>query len=594
MHPYVLLLAAATLVSASCGGAVALHHRDHRGSQLAGALIFGCGYWSLCQVLACLSPNAAWAAIWFRVSGFGWLYIGPLTLHIYMEAVDDRRLWVRRARDGFYVAGTVLLASVLWTNWVIAGAEPVAWGYHFRAGPAYLLTHGLATLGVGLGARRWRQIGRAHATLGVGLGVAIAWRRLSRLSDAEMKQLPWVGVAMATPFAVATVTDAILPALGIPFPPLASTALAFLAVVTVWIVVHYGYSMLLPGPFAAEILSMLPDGVALLRPDDRIRIANAGLARLADCSPEELADMPIGELLSWGFESEEFDEVDCEVIGASGRRVPVTVSALGVRDRQGHVIGRALIVRDLREVADLRTRLVTSARLAAVGELAAGIAHEINNPLAFVRSNLSQFDTLWKVVCAELPEDGRKRISEVIADVEELVSDSLEGVDRAAEIVRGVKSFAHAGSEKRELADLNQLLDDALRIASPQLRKRIQVVRNYAELPPIPCSAQPLRQVFLNLVMNASQAMDGQGTIRVATEPIEGGVAAIVEDDGCGIPPELIDRIFDPFFTTKPVGEGTGLGLGIAYQIIEQHRGKISVESQPGRGTRFRVHLPLD
>jgi signal transduction histidine kinase len=576
VHPYVPLLAAATLVSASCGGAIFLHHRDHRGSRLAGALMFGCGYWSLCQLLACLSTGPAQAELWFRISSFGWLYIGPLTLHIYMEAVDDRRTWVRRTRDGFYLAATALVGMVFFTDWVIAGAMPVPWGYLFRAGPAYMLSHGLATLGVGL-------------------GIAIAWHTISRLSDAELRQLPWVVVAVGTPFAVATVTDAILPVMGIPFPPLASVALAFLALVTVWIVVRYGYSMLLPGPFAAEILAMLPDGVALLRPDDRIRSANAGLARLAERTPEELEDTPIGELLSWSFDSAEFDEVDCEVIGASGRRVPVTVSSLGVRDRQGHVIGRALIVRDLREVADLRTRLVTSARLAAVGELAAGIAHEINNPLAFVRSNLSQFDSLWKVVRGELDAEAATRIAEVLADVEELVDDSLEGVDRAAEIVRGVKSFAHAGSEKRELADLNQLLDDALRIASPQLRERVRVLRDYADIPPIPCSAQPLRQVFLNLVMNASQAMeDGQGTIRVATQPIEGGVAAIVEDDGSGIAPEVIDRIFDPFFTTKPVGEGTGLGLGIAYQIIEQHRGKISVESHPGRGSRFRVHLPLD
>jgi signal transduction histidine kinase len=399
---------------------------------------------------------------------------------------------------------------------------------------------------------------------------------------------------MAVPFAVATVTDAVLPVLGVPFPPLASPALAFLAVITVWIVVHYGYAMLLPGQFAPEILAMLPDGVAMLRIDERIRSANEGFARLAGRSVEELEDMPIGEILSWSFESEDVDDVDCEVIGPSGRRVPVSVSASAIRDRQGNLLGRVLVLRDLREVADLRTRLVTSARLAAVGELAAGIAHEINNPLAFVRSNLSQLDSLWKVVLGEIGEAGRKRLAEVVKDVEELVGESLEGVDRAAEIVKGVKSFAHAGSEKRELADLNQLLDDVLRVASPQLRERVAVVRDYEDLPPIPCSSQPLRQVFLNLVLNASQAVAMEGTIRVATCSIDGGVAAIVEDDGCGIPPELIDRIFDPFFTTKPVGEGTGLGLGIAYQIIEQHRGKITVDSQPGRGTRFRVHLPLD
>ena len=575
MHPYIPLLAAATLVSAFCGGAVFLHHRNHRGSRLAGTLLAGCGYWSLCQLMACLAPDPARAEFWFRIAAFGYVFIGPLALHVFMEAMGDERRWVERVRDVLYAAAALLVGAVLFSDWIIVAATPVPWGHWMLVGPLYPLTHGLASVGVLLGG-------------------AVAWRTLSRLSDAERQQVPWVALAVGVPFTVATVTDSIFPSLGIVFPPLATTALAFLSIVIVWIVMHYGYSMLTPGPFAAEILAMLPDGVAMLRADERIRSANEGLARLAERSVEELEDTPIGELLSWSFESEEFDDVDCEVIGRSGRRVPVSVSAAAIRDRQDNVLGRVLIVRDLREVADLRTRLVTSARLAAVGELAAGIAHEINNPLAFVRSNLSQFETLWKAVRTELDDDRAERLADVIHDVEDLVAESLEGVDRAAEIVKGVKSFAHAGSEKRELADLNQLLDDVLRIAAPQLRERVEVVRDYADIPPIPCSSQPLRQVFLNLVMNASQSMDGQGTIRVATRPIEGGVAVIVEDDGCGIAPELIDRIFDPFFTTKPVGEGTGLGLGIAYQIIEQHRGKITVESEPGRRTCFRVHLPMD
>ncbi|MGH0030080.1 MAG: ATP-binding protein [Myxococcota bacterium] len=569
------MLAASTLVSAFCGGAVFLHHRDHRGSRLAGTLLAGCGFWALCQLLACLSPDPAHAETWFRLSGFGWIFIGPLALHVFMEAMADERVWVRRVRDGLYAACSLLLGCILFSDLLIRGVTSVDWGYAMAVGPLY-------------------PTGHVVASIGVTLGAAIAWRTLSRLSDAERRQIPWIAVAVGLPFTVATVTDSVFPTLGVSFPPLATPALAFLAVVIVWVVVHYGYSMLTPGPFAAEILALLPDGVAMLRPDERIRSANEGLARLAGRTREQLEGTPIGELLSWSFESEEFDDVDCEVIGPAGRRVPVSVSATAIRDLQGNVLGRVLVVRDLREVADLRRRLVTSARLAAVGELAAGIAHEINNPLAFVRSNLSQFDTLWKVVRSELPDHRAEHIAEVLTDVEELVAESLEGVDRAAEIVKGVKSFAHAGSEKRELADLNQLLDDVLRMASPQLRERVEVVRDYADVPPIPCSSQPLRQVFLNLVMNASQAMEGQGTIRVATEHIEGGVAAIVEDDGCGIAPELIDRIFDPFFTTKPVGEGTGLGLGIAYQIIEQHRGKITVESQPGRGTVFRVHLPMD
>jgi PAS domain S-box-containing protein len=576
VHWYVPLLAAATLISAACGGAVFLHHRQHRGSQRAGLLLFGCGYWSACQLLACVAPDPARADAWFRAGAFGWVFIGPLTLHVFMDALGDTRRQVRLARNLLYAIAGALLLATFSTDLVLRAARPVAWGYWIEVGPLYALTH-------------------MNATLGVGLAGAISLRVLARLSDAERRQVPWLALAVAVPLVVSTVTDCLLPVLGVPFPPLATAALAFLSLLIVWIVVHYGYSVLTPGSFASEILSLLPDGVVMLRPDERIRAANQGLARLTGRSVEELHDLQIGELLTWSFESEEFDDVDCELVARSGRRVPVSVSASALRDRQGHVLGRVLVVRDLREVADLRRRLITSARLAAVGELAAGVAHEINNPLAFVRSNLSQFERLWKQLRDELDRAGRSHaVADVLADVEELVADSLEGVDRAAEIVRGVRSFAHAGSEKREPADLNELLDDVVRVASPQFRGRVRVETRYASLAPIPCSAQQLRQVFLNLVLNASQAMPSGGVIRLVTEAIDGGVAAIVEDEGVGIPPEIVDRIFDPFFTTKPVGEGTGLGLGIAHQIVEQHRGTISVESMPGVGTRFRVTLPAD
>jgi signal transduction histidine kinase len=252
-----------------------------------------------------------------------------------------------------------------------------------------------------------------------------------------------------------------------------------------------------------------------------------------------------------------------------------------------------VVVRDLREVADLRHRLVTSARLAAVGELAAGIAHEINNPMAFVRANLSQLESRWKDVRAELEHAGRAdALHETLGDVDELLADSLEGVDRAVEIVRNVKGFAHPGNGGREPVDLHRIVEDALRLISPQLRGRAEVEKDFQELPELLGVPQQLRQVFVNLLLNASQAISPGGRIQLATRSENGRAVVIVADDGPGIAPEIIDRIFDPFFTTKPVGEGTGLGLGIAYQIVRSHGGAIKVESPPGQGATFRVELP--
>ncbi len=151
MHPYIPLVAAATLISAACGGAVFLHHRNHRGSQLAGLVLFGCGFWSLCQLLACLSPDPARAELWFRVSAFGWLYIGPLSLHVFMEATGDERRPIRVARNALYAIGSTLLVATLFSDLILAGAIPVEWGYLFVTGPLYPLSHLNATAGVALG-----------------------------------------------------------------------------------------------------------------------------------------------------------------------------------------------------------------------------------------------------------------------------------------------------------------------------------------------------------------------------------------------------------------------------------------------------------
>jgi len=180
-----------------------------------------------------------------------------------------------------------------------------------------------------------------------------------------------------------------------------------------------------------------------------------------------------------------------------------------------------------------------------------------------------------------------------VTDGDALIEESLEGVDRAAEIVRGVRGFSHAGGGERVPTDLNALLDEVLRMLGPRLRGRVTLECTYVDLPRVRCSPQELKQVFLNLLVNAEQAVPDGGRIRVATSRGRDFVGVLVEDDGCGIAPELVERVFDPFFTTKPVGVGTGLGLGIAYKIVKGHAGEIAIESRAGAGTRVRVRLPV-
>jgi signal transduction histidine kinase len=243
------------------------------------------------------------------------------------------------------------------------------------------------------------------------------------------------------------------------------------------------------------------------------------------------------------------------------------------------------VVRDHREVAALRSRLIMSGRLAAVGELAAGIAHEINNPIAFVKSNLNQLIGDWEGAEKSMDPD-------VFQEGRELLEESLEGASRVADIVKDVRGFAYAGRGERETADVNDLLAATLRIAEPQLRHHANVELDFGRIPLLLGRVQELKQIFLNLLLNASHAIADGGNIRISTEFVDPNVLVRIEDDGCGMAPDLLERIFDPFFSTKKVGEGMGLGLSLSYQMVKNHGGEIRAESEPGRGTCFSVSLP--
>jgi two-component system, NtrC family, sensor kinase len=243
-----------------------------------------------------------------------------------------------------------------------------------------------------------------------------------------------------------------------------------------------------------------------------------------------------------------------------------------------------VMVRDLREIEALQQRLVLSGRMVAVGQLAAGVAHEVNNPTSYVRSNLLLLREYW-----QKPAEER---ASIYADGGELIDESLEGIERIASIVQQIGRFSRGGGDERERADLNLILDAALRMARPRLGD-VRIERAPSALPEIDCAPRELEQVFLNLLLNAADAVGSAGTVRVASAAVGARARVDVADDGAGIPPEHLARVFDPFFTTKPVGKGTGLGLAISYEIVQRHGGEIEVRSELGRGTVFSVWLPL-
>ncbi len=260
-------------------------------------------------------------------------------------------------------------------------------------------------------------------------------------------------------------------------------------------------------------------------------------------------------------------------------------------------------------------QLLQSEKLASIGQLAAGVAHEINNPVGYVYSNLGtlqeytdglcrmleSYEKLESLVANDEPELQRLRELKTELDVEylkddvrNLVSESREGIARVKGIVQDLKDFSHVDEAEWQWADLHRGLDSTLNIVNNEIKYKAKVIREYGELPSVECLASQLNQVFMNLLVNAAHAIEEQGTITIRTGmQAEDNVWVEISDTGSGISAENMKKIFDPFFTTKGVGKGTGLGLSLSYGIVNKHGGHIEVSSEIGKGTTFRILLPV-
>ncbi|MBW3550894.1 MAG: sensor histidine kinase [Proteobacteria bacterium] len=265
-------------------------------------------------------------------------------------------------------------------------------------------------------------------------------------------------------------------------------------------------------------------------------------------------------------------------------------------------------------LAGAQEQLLQSEKMASIGQLAAGVAHEINNPIGYVHSNLGTLQeyvgalfALLEGYSAALQSDDpaaqraalqntrdRLDIDFIARDLPQLLAESREGIERVIKIVQDLKDFSHVGrGEPMRPSDLCKGLESTLNIVWNDLKYKVRVEKHYGELPLVECHLSEINQVFMNLLINAGQAIAERGSIVLATGSEDGEAWISIADTGCGIPDEALQRIFDPFYTTKPIGRGTGLGLAIAYRIVAKHHGRIEVASQPGAGSTFRVVLPL-
>ena len=347
------------------------------------------------------------------------------------------------------------------------------------------------------------------------------------------------------------------------------------------------------------------------------------------------------------FQDGEAHEHDTQVMGQDGRIIYFHCTAnVALRDKEGKPTAVIEISRNtteskqveetlqkshdeleqtLRRLKETQTQMLQSEKMASIGQLAAGVAHEINNPTGFVSSNLKtlldyqdDISTLIKQY-RSLAEDLKgtmatgeylvaiseqlERIADleaevdidfVLNDISDLVKESREGTERIKKIVLDLKDFAHPGDQELKYADINRNLDSTLNVVWNELKYKATVTKDYGDLPEVRCYPQQLNQVFVNILVNAAQAIKKQGEIKITTGALDGKVEINISDTGKGIPEENLSKIFDPFFTTKEVGKGTGLGLNLAYNIVKKHKGTIDVESTVGVGTTFTIRIPVD
>ncbi|MEO5359634.1 MAG: ATP-binding protein [Nitrospirota bacterium] len=317
----------------------------------------------------------------------------------------------------------------------------------------------------------------------------------------------------------------------------------------------------------------------------------------------------MGKILLTGY-----SDITATVDAINKGRVDKYLTKPWDNDKLRRIVMDVLQVRMQRMMNDnktVETQLVQSAKMASIGELAAGIAHEINNPVGFIHSNMGNLRKFFLKISdliavydgLDLPPSAVETIQKVKTDINydylktrinEMIERSIVGTERIQKIIMDLRSFSRRDTGEAAEADLNEAIDTTSRFLTFEYKERININRDFGTLPKVICNVGKLNQVFLNILANACQAIEGNGEVTIKTRSEGDKVRIEISDTGAGIPKDKIDKIFETFFTTKPVGKGTGLGLSISLTIIKQHKGTISVDSEPGKGTTFTIVLPVD
>jgi PAS domain S-box-containing protein len=374
------------------------------------------------------------------------------------------------------------------------------------------------------------------------------------------------------------------------------------------------------------ILDSMPFGIILVERKKRIlSVNNAARALMGYGDTENLAGLVCNETLC-PVEEEECPVLDLNrkierseriLIGKDGSRIPVLKTVVPITIGGEEVLLEAVVdITELKQAQEelgmFHASMLQQDKMASIGQLAAGVAHEINNPVGFIMSNmgsllrysekLREFIRIESEAVAELPPEKygvvqtqakALHIDFVLSDMGNLISESLEGAERIKKIVQDLKSFSRVDESENKMADINEGLESTLNIVWNELKYKATVNKEYGAIPKTVCNPGKLNQVFMNMLVNAAHAIETQGEIGIRTWSDDGNIYISISDTGCGIPVDRRNRVFEPFYTTKEVGKGTGLGLSIAYDIVRNHNGEIKVESEVGKGSTFTIRIPV-
>ena len=590
MNPVVIfgILAAATFSYLSFY-ALRLDRRSWTG-RIFSLLCLTFAIWNFGQVHLIQSSTLDEVWIWYRVSSVGWCFGPPLLVHFFARLSQNSWFATRRwAQVALYLPGIIFWAKQL-TGKIMARDfiwTPYGWDEVFYGSVGWALAYLLFYL--------------IYSILGLGM----IWRWGRRSEDLRLRKQAWTILATGLPtLTVVSVTNVLFRHFDIHYFPGLAPIILLVWGMGIWFAIRRYRLMNITAPVASkDIIQTMADPLLLIGLDGDIQVSNPAAQRLFSGEEGRLTGKKITTLfpnqelfkrehLHQRLASEPIQAMELE--GGQGHP-SLSLSASLVRGKDGEPVGAVIILRDVSEQLAMHARLARAQqaaqadRLASVGMLAAGVAHEINNPLTYVMGNLSLIESDIAALEGSVDPD-------LLEELQECLRETREGSLRVSKIVADLKSFARADDASVELVQLESLLDRSIQMTQNQLKYRAKIVKSYGDTPGIKVNEGRLCQVFINLLVNAGHAIaegDPEGNqITVRTLITPQGPVVEVEDTGCGIPEEDLEQLFDPFFSTKTNGQGSGLGLSICKNIIVTMGGSIQVRSGKEGGSCFTVSLP--